>query len=144
MLNQALVDGIRHAEIQQQGHFIDGRTVAAVDGGMLDVVSPIDGRVLTQIADGSARDVDLAVAAARKAFDDGRWSRMPPQSRKKVLLRLGDLIEAHALELAVLGVRDNGTEIGMAFKAEALSAAATFRYYGEAIDKVYGQIAPTA
>lgn len=144
MLNQASIDGVRHSDIPPQGHFIDGRTVAAMDGGMLDVVSPIDGRVLTQIADGSARDVDLAVTAARKAFDDGRWSRMPPQSRKKVLLRLGDLIEAHALELAVLGVRDNGTEIGMAFKAEALSAAATFRYYGEAIDKVYGQIAPTA
>ncbi len=64
--------------------------------------------------------------------------------RKKVLLRLADLIEKHALELAVLGVRDNGTEIGMAYKAEPLSAAATFRYYAEAIDKVYGEIAPTA
>lgn len=144
MLNQVSIDGIRHAHIPQQGHFIGGRTVAATEGGLLDVVSPIDGRVLAQIADGSAQDVDLAVATARKAFEDGRWSRMPPQSRKKVLLRLGNLIEAHALELAVLGVRDNGTEIGMAFKAEALSAAATFRYYGEAIDKVYGQIAPTA
>lgn len=144
MLNQASIDGLRHADIPPQGHFIDGRTVAAMDEGLLDVVSPIDGRVLTQIADGSARDVDLAVAAARKAFEDGHWSRMPPQARKAVLLRLGDLIETHALELAVLGVRDNGTEIGMAFKAEALSAAATFRYYGESIDKVYGQIAPTA
>lgn len=144
MLNQVSIDGIRHAHIPQQGHFIGGRTVAATEGGLLDVVSPIDGRVLAQIADGSAQDVDLAVATARKAFEDGRWSRMPPQSRKKVLLRLGNLIEAHALELAVLGVRDNGTEIGMAFKAEALSAAATFHYYGEAIDKVYGQIAPTA
>ena len=144
MLNQASIDGIRHADIPPQGHFIDGRTAPAMDGSMLDVVSPIDGRVLTQISDGSARDVDLAVASARKAFEDGRWSRMSPQARKAVLLRLGDLIEAHALELAVLGVRDNGTEIGMAFKAEALSAAATFRYYGESIDKVYGQIAPTA
>lgn len=144
MLNQASIDGIRHADIPPQGHFIDGRTVAAMDGGMLDVFSPIDGQVLTQVADGSARDVDLAVGAARAAFEDGRWSRMPPQARKTVLLRLSGLIEAHALELAVLGVRDNGTEIGMAFKAEALSAAATFRYYGESIDKVYGQIAPTA
>ena len=67
-----------------------------------------------------------------------------PAVRKKVLLRLADLIEKHALELAVLGVRDNGTEIGMAYKAEPLSAAATFRYYAEAIDKVYGEIAPTA
>ena len=68
---------------------------------------------------------------------------MAPAGRKKVLHRLADLIEKHALELAVLGVRDNGTEISMALKAEAGSAAATFRYYAEALDKVYGEIAPT-
>ena len=61
-----------------------------------------------------------------------------------MLLRLAELIEQNALELAVLGVRDNGTEISMALKAEAGSAAATFRYYGEALDKLYGEIAPTA
>ncbi len=59
-----------------------------------------------------------------------------------MLHRLADLIEKHALELAVLGVRDNGTEIGMALKAEPGSAAGTFRYYAEALDKVYGEIAP--
>ena len=69
---------------------------------------------------------------------------MAPAGRKKVLHRLADLIEKHALELAVLGVRDNGTEIGMALKAEPGSAAGTFRYYAEALDKVYGEIAPTA
>jgi gamma-glutamyl-gamma-aminobutyraldehyde dehydrogenase len=144
MLNQASIDAIRHDEVPLQRHFIGGRHTPAIEGGMLDVISPIDGRVLTQIADGSAADIDAAVSAARVAFEDGRWSRMAPAARKKVLMRLGDLIEANALELSVLGVRDNGTEIGMAFKAEAMSAAGTFRYYGEAIDKVYGQIAPTA
>ncbi len=84
------------------------------------------------------------MAAARRAFDDGRWSRAAPAHRKKVLHKLADLIEKHALELAVLGVRDNGTEIGMALKAEPGSAAGTFRYYAEALDKVYGEIAPTA
>lgn len=83
-------------------------------------------------------------AAARRAFDDGRWSRQSPTVRKALLLRLADLIDRHALELAVLGVRDNGTEIAMALKAEPGSAAATFRYYAEAIDKMYGEIAPTA
>ncbi len=63
--------------------------------------------------------------------------------RKKVLIKLADLIEQHALELAVLGVRDNGTEFNMALKAEPGSAAGTFRYYAEALDKVYGEIAPT-
>ncbi len=68
---------------------------------------------------------------------------MSPGGRKKVLHRLADLIERDALELAVLGVRDNGTEISMALKAEAGSAAATFRYYAEAVDKVAGEVAPT-
>ncbi len=88
--------------------------------------------------------MDRAVTAARRAFDDGRWSRAAPAHRKKVLHKLADLIEQNALELAVLGVRDNGTEIGMALKAEPGSAAGTFRYYAEALDKVYGEIAPTA
>ncbi len=68
---------------------------------------------------------------------------MPLSGRKKVLLRLAELIEKHAVELAVLGVRDNGTEFNMALKAEPGSAAGTFRYYAEALDKVYGEIAPT-
>ncbi|SEP80608.1 gamma-glutamyl-gamma-aminobutyraldehyde dehydrogenase [Thalassovita taeanensis] len=69
---------------------------------------------------------------------------MAPAGRKKVLHKIADLIEAEALALTVLGVRDNGTEINMALKAEAGSAAGTFRYYAEALDKVYGEIAPTA
>ena len=92
----------------------------------------------------SAGDVDRAVAAARAAFEDGRWSRLAPAARKKVLHRIADRIEAEAVELAVLGVRDNGTEFGMALKAEPGSAAGTFRYYAEALDKVAGEIAPTA
>jgi gamma-glutamyl-gamma-aminobutyraldehyde dehydrogenase len=100
--------------------------------------------VLTTLAQASAADVDRAVASARAAYEDGRWSRMAPAARKAVLHRLADLIEANALDLAVLGVRDNGTDIGMALKAEPGSAAGTFRYYAEALDKVYGEIAPTA
>ncbi|MGR3527626.1 MAG: aldehyde dehydrogenase [Paracoccaceae bacterium] len=104
----------------------------------------MDGSRLTTIGAANAADVGRAVAAARRAFEDGRWSRLSPAARKAVLHRIADRIEAEALALTVLGVRDNGTEIGMALKAEAGSAAGTFRYYAEAIDKVYGQIAPTA
>jgi 4-(gamma-glutamylamino)butanal dehydrogenase len=84
------------------------------------------------------------VAAARTAFNDGRWSRLAPAARKKVLHAIAARIEAQALELAVLGVRDNGTELAMALKAEPGSAAGTFRYYAEALDKVTGEVAPTA
>ena len=69
---------------------------------------------------------------------------MAPAQRKKVLHRIADIIEERAVELTVLGVRDNGTEFNMALKAEAGSAAGTFRYYAEVIDKVYGEVAPTA
>ncbi len=143
-MDQTSIDALRALPVSPRGHFIDGQSVPAIEGGMRDVISPIDGQVLTQIAEGSHADMERAITSARAAFEDGRWSRMAPAARKKVLLKLADLIEAQALELAVLGVRDNGTEINMAIKAESMSAAATFRYYGEAIDKVYGQIAPTA
>lgn len=125
------------------GHIIDGRETGASDGGTMAVVSPIDGAPLTTCARGTPEDAQAAVAAARAAFDDGRWSGLAPAARKRILLKWADLIEAQALEIAVLGVRENGTEIGMALKAEPLSAAATLRYYAEAIDKLPGEIAPT-
>lgn len=125
-----------------RGLFIGGRWV---DGAArMPVTSPIDGRPLTDIADATAAEVDAAVASARAAFVRGAWSRAAPAERKKVLHRIADRIEGEALGLAVLGVRDNGTEISMALKAEPGSAAATFRYYAEAIDKIPGEIAPTA
>jgi gamma-glutamyl-gamma-aminobutyraldehyde dehydrogenase len=143
-MNQSDIDALRSQVLSTRSHFIGGRWVAASEGGHREVLSPVDGAVLTQIAEGTPADMEAAISAARAAFEDGRWSRRSPAQRKKVLLKLADLIEKHALELAVLGVRDNGTEITMAMKAEPMSAAGTFRYYAEAIDKVYGQIAPTA
>ncbi|MDW4691816.1 aldehyde dehydrogenase family protein, partial [Escherichia coli] len=87
--------------------FVGGRAVPALGEARIDVVSPIDGRLLTTIADGNAGDIDRAVKRARDAFEQGGWSRAAPAQRKKVLLRFADLIEQHALEIAVLGVRDN-------------------------------------
>ncbi|MEC3860821.1 aldehyde dehydrogenase [Mesobacterium sp. TK19101] len=125
-------------------HLIDGAARPASDGGRMPTLSPIDGTTLTTLAKGTRDDAAAAVAAARKAFNDGRWSAMAPAARKAVMLKWAALIEENALSLAVLGVRDNGTEIGMALKAEPLSAAASIRYYAEAIDKLAGEIAPTA
>ncbi len=144
MIEQSAIDGLRRAEIPPQALFIDGRWQQGETGETIEAISPIDGKVLTTLARASRADVDRAVRAGRAAFEAGHWSRMPPAGRKKVLLRIAEIIEARALELAVLGVRDNGTEIGMALRAEPGSAAATFRYYAEAIDKIYGEIAPTA
>ena len=143
-MDQASIDALRAQPVPAQGHLIGGQMVPASDGGVMETSSPIDGRVLTTLAKGTGADVARAVAGAREAFEDGRWSRQPPAARKKVMLKWAELIEAEALALAVMGVRENGTEIGMAYKAEAGSAAATIRYYAEAIDKQYGEIAPTA
>ena len=140
MLNQDAIDTLAAKDLPGRGHLINGRMEEPA--AVLEVISPIDGKRLTTIAAGSEEDANRAVAAARAAFP--AWARMAPAARKKILIKLADLIEKHALELAVLGVRDNGTEISMALKAEPLSAAGTFRYYGEAIDKVYDEIAPTA
>lgn len=141
---QSEIDALRSVTVPPQQHLIAGAAVESAAGARLDVISPIDGKLLTTIADGDAADIDRAVRSARRVYDGGTWSRAAPAERKRVLLRFAELIERDAMKLAVLGVRDNGTEIGMAYKAEPLSAATTFRYYAEAIDKVYGEIAPTS
>lgn len=142
-MDQATIDRLASQPVPRGRLLIDGAWLDG-QGDEIPVVSPIDGRTLTTLASASAQDVARATASARAAFDDGRWSRMAPAARKAVLHRLADLIDRHTPELAVLGVRDNGTEISMALKAEPGSAAGTFRYYAEAIDKLHGEIAPTA
>ncbi|WP_232825420.1 aldehyde dehydrogenase family protein [Albibacillus kandeliae] len=137
------MDTLRRIAVPPQKLFVEGAWQDG-SGTPLAVTSPIDGSELTTLQGASEADVARAVAAARRAFDDGRWSRAAPAQRKKVLHAIADRIEAEALELAVLGVRDNGTELAMALKAEPGSAAGTFRYYAEALDKVAGEIAPTA
>ncbi|EEY03230.1 aldehyde dehydrogenase [Brucella neotomae] len=141
---QDKIDRLRQQAVPPQSLFINGRWQPAADGNVMAVISPIDGTQLTTVAAATAIDVDRAAAAARHSFEKGTWAKAAPAERRKVLLKIAELIERNALELAVLGVRDNGTEISMALKAEPGSAANSFRYYAEAIDKVYGEIAPTA
>lgn len=116
-VSQSEIDRLRQLPVAEGRLFVGGGFVAARSGETIEVISPIDGKVLTRIASGAAADVDLAVTAARKAFEAGRWSRAALAERKEVLFRIAELIEKHALELAVLGVRDNGTEISLALKA---------------------------
>lgn len=141
MSDQAKIEQLRAEPIPDQGHYIDAKCV--MGDAMMEVRSPINGARLCGIAQGGEAEVKLAVAAARRSFEAGVWAGKAPAARKKILMRLAELIERDALELAVLGVRDNGTELGMALKAEPGSCAGTFRYYAEALDKVAGEIAPT-
>ncbi|MCJ7451599.1 MAG: aldehyde dehydrogenase [Steroidobacteraceae bacterium] len=123
--------------------FIDGNYVGAVSGATFDCVSPIDGRVIAQVASTDAADVDLAVTAARRAFERGSWARQPPRERKRVLLRFAELLLEHRDELALLETLDMGKPISDSLAVDIPSSARCIAWYAEAIDKIYDQVAPT-
>ena len=124
--------------------FIDGLFVAAADGRTFATVSPRDGTEIARVARGGAEDVDRAVAAARRAFDRGDWAFADPAQRGRVLVRLAELMTEHLDELARIESIDTGHPIGDARGVDVPNAARCLAWYGEAIDKVYGEIAPTA
>ncbi len=123
--------------------FIDGFRVDARSGTRFDCISPIDGRKLAEVARCDAADADAAVASARRAFEDGRWAGMAPSERKRVLIRFADLMLAHRDELALLETLDMGKPIRYSLSVDVQLAQNCIRWYGEAIDKIYDQVAPT-
>jgi 4-guanidinobutyraldehyde dehydrogenase/NAD-dependent aldehyde dehydrogenase len=123
--------------------FIDGKYVAAASGATFDDASPIDGRLLAKVASCDAPDVELAVASARRVFERGSWSKAPPAKRKKVLARFAELIVKHRDELALLETLDMGKPIGDSLAVDIPASARSIAWYGEAIDKVYDEIAAT-
>ncbi len=122
---------------------IDGRRYHAVDGRCFDCISPLDGKVIARVARGQAADVDLAVTSARAAFSDGRWSARSPGARKKVLMAFAERMRAARDELALLETLDMGKPIAASLSADVPGAARCIQWYAEAVDKVYGEIAPT-
>lgn len=123
--------------------FIDGRYLDAASGQAFDCVSPIDGRVLAKVAQCGQVDIDRAVVAARRAFDAGKWSDAAPRHRKKVILKFAQLIEQHADELALLESLDMGKPVGDALNVDVAASVRCMAWTGEAIDKVYGEVAAT-
>lgn len=123
--------------------FIDGRYRDAASGRTFASHSPVDGRKLADVAECGQADVDLAVASARRAFTAGHWAETRPAQRKKVLFAFADLIETHALELALLETLDMGKPISDSLRVDISGAARCVRWHAEAIDKVYGEIAAT-
>ena len=120
--------------------FIDGAFTSAASGETFPAVSPRDARVLTDVAACDSRDVDRAVAAARAAFEDGRWSRTAPVHRKRVLQRLAGLIEEHREELALLESLDMGKPISDALSVDLRAVPTAYAWYGEAIDKITDEL----
>jgi gamma-glutamyl-gamma-aminobutyraldehyde dehydrogenase len=124
--------------------FIDGEYVDAIDGGRFLTTNPANGEDVAEMAEGNVKDVDAAVAAARKAFRSGVWSRMAPRDRMGVLYRFADLIDEHAEELSVLETLDMGKPIGDVIGEDIPAVIETIRFMAEGIDKIEGSVTNTA
>lgn len=123
--------------------FIDGKYVPAASGRTFKTINPANGKVITEVAAGDAEDVNRAVAAARRAFEAGDWSKMAPRDRKKVLLRFADLIEKHQEELALIEVLDCGKPISDARAVDLPDSIETLRWHAELADKLHDQTTQT-
>lgn len=122
---------------------IDGKLVDAASGQTFPSLNPATGEVLADVAAGDVEDVDRAVRSGRAAFERGLWAQAPPSERKQTLVRLAELIVEHRDELALFDSLDMGKPVEKALSGDVPGSAEIFRWYGEAIDKVYDQVAPT-
>ena len=133
----------RAKSIKPEGRmFIGGELRAAKSGEWIKVIAPRDGSDLAQLARGTEADVDSAVKAARAAFESRVWVGLNIRERQAILTKLSDLLLENAEELALLESLDTGHPIGDALNVDVKSAARTYRWYAEALDKVYGEVAP--
>jgi betaine-aldehyde dehydrogenase len=118
--------------------FLNGAWKPALDGATRDILNPVNNQVIATVADGSVRDAEVAITAARAAFDEGAWPRMRAAERASYLFKLADAIDTRAEELATLETRNNGKPLREA-KGDVADAAACFRYYAGLITKPLGQ-----
>jgi phenylacetaldehyde dehydrogenase len=121
---------------------IDGRLVDAASGKTFPVYNPATGTILAQVAEADAEDVNRAVAAARRAFDSGPWSKMSPSDRGKLLWKLADLVESHAEEFAEIESIDNGKPVTVARLADVPLTIDMFRYMAGWATKITGSTIP--
>ncbi len=124
------------------GAYIDGRFAASASGESFETINPATGDRLAAIAACGESDVDKAVEKAREAFEDGRWSRLHPSERKKVIIRLCKLIRRHRHELAVLESLDSGKPINDIETVDLPETLHCLEWHAETADKIYDQVAP--
>jgi acyl-CoA reductase-like NAD-dependent aldehyde dehydrogenase len=134
----------RAAQVKPRSQvFVDGKFAPAMNGATFDNINPATGQSLGPVAAGEQSDIDRAVASARTAFRQGAWANQPPKARKKVLQKLADLMLANRDELALLETLDTGKPISDSLSVDIPSAANCIRWYAEAVDKIYDEVAPT-
>jgi aldehyde dehydrogenase (NAD+) len=133
---------VKLPKIKDQPLFIGGRWLDSVSGKTFPSINPATGETICQVAEGDKADVDLAVQAARQAFEDGPWRKMNASERGRLLNRLADLIEKNQEELAVLESLDNGKPYRDAFNIDLPMTIKCYRYYAGWADKVHGKTIP--
>ncbi len=131
-----------HVPIRQTRLLIDGQWVEAASGKRFPTFNPATGERIAEVAEADRVDVDRAVAAARRAFESGPWSRMPASERGHLLYRLADLLEKNLDELAALETLDNGKPIRDSKAADLPLSIACYRYYAGWADKIEGKTIP--
>ncbi|HWN63165.1 MAG TPA: aldehyde dehydrogenase family protein, partial [Streptosporangiaceae bacterium] len=118
--------------------FINGQWCDAASGKTFETPNPATGETLARVAEGDAEDINRAVRAARRAFEEGPWGRMTPSERGRIIWRIGDLILEHADELAQLESLDNGKPFAVAQAADVPLAADLFHYMAGWATKIEG------
>ena len=124
--------------------FIDGKRTPAGSGKTFETVNPATGTALARLPACGAEDVDAAVASARAALEDGRWSKLHPAERKAALLRLADLIETNLVDLSVMESLDSGKTIFDCQTVDLPETVKCLRWHAELIDKIYDQVSPAS
>ncbi|RMR16143.1 Aldehyde dehydrogenase protein [Pseudomonas amygdali pv. ulmi] len=132
----------QHLKIEGRA-FIQGEYTAASSGETFDCISPVDGRMLAKVASCDTADAQRAVDSARSAFNSGAWSRLAPAKRKETMIRFAGLLKQNAEELALLETLDMGKPIGDSFGVDIPGAVRALSWSGEAIDKLYDEVAAT-
>ena len=122
--------------------FINGRWVDSVSGKTFDTLNPATEKVITSVAEGDSADIDLAVAAAREAFENGPWKKTDARDRGRILLKIAGLIERNKDELALLDTLDNGKPINETTNADIPLVIDCFLYYAGWADKIHGETIP--
>jgi aldehyde dehydrogenase (NAD+) len=133
---------VKPPKVKDQPLFINGKWQDSVSGKTFATINPSTGETICQVAEGDRADVDLAVKAARKAFEDGPWPRMSASQRGRLLNRLADLIERDREELAALESLDNGKPYRDALNADLPLTIKCYRYYAGWADKIHGKTIP--
>jgi phenylacetaldehyde dehydrogenase len=123
---------------------IDGKWVQAHSGKTFESIDPATGEVLARVAEGDKADIDLAVKAARRAFESGPWSKMSASERGRVIWKIGDLLQENLEEFAELETLDNGKPLSVARVADVPLAADLFHYMAGWATKIEGSTIPIA